>query len=69
MIFDIDSDFVTNRTIIDCLKTKYYKEDIKNIEIIPADDKHFLGLVSLPGGIIDRPDDYPIVYAFRLTPD
>ena len=69
VLFDFDSDFVTNSTIIDCLKTKYYKENIKNIEIIPADDTHFLGLVSLPGGLIDRPDDYPIVYAFRLTPD
>ena len=67
-IFDFDSDFVNNSTIIDCLKTKYYEGHIKNIEIIPVDDTHFLGLISLPGGLIDRPAESPIIYAFRLTP-
>lgn len=67
-IFDFDSDFINNSTIIDCLKTKYYEEDIRNIEIIPVDDTHFLGLIDLPAGIIDRPGEYPLTYAFRLTP-
>ncbi|MBQ5336553.1 MAG: hypothetical protein J6W65_03845 [Oscillospiraceae bacterium] len=68
LIFDFDSDFVNNSTIIDCLKTKYYEGHIKNIEILPVDDTHFLGLISLPGGLIDRPAESPIIYAFRLTP-
>ena len=68
LIFDFDSDFINNSTIIDCLKTKNYEEFIRNIEIIPVDDTHFLGLIDLPAGIIDRPGEYPLTYAFRLTP-
>ena len=68
VIFDFDSDFVNNSAIIDCLKTEYYKGSIRNIEIIPVDDTHFLGLIDLPAGLIDRPGDYPLTYAFRLTP-
>ena len=48
-------------SIIDCLKTEYYKGSIRNIEIIPVDDTHFLGLIETPGYGHH-------IYAFRLTP-
>ncbi|WP_303838353.1 hypothetical protein [Ruminococcus flavefaciens] len=75
LLIDIDaSDLINNNTIIDCIKTPYYAEAIKGMDIIPVDDTQFLGLINVTGWLLN-PDSGPFdgeyapnsTHAFCLT--
>ncbi|MBP5449432.1 MAG: hypothetical protein J6Y01_04865, partial [Spirochaetales bacterium] len=75
LLIDIDaSDLINNNTIIDCIKTPYYAEAIKGMDIIPVDDTQFLGLIHVTGWLLN-PDSGPFdgeyapnsTHAFCLT--